>query len=65
METKLLVSEPDGAAMMSISAKTLSRMRKAGEMPAVKIGTSIRYSVRTIEAWIAANERQECEAANG
>lgn len=52
MNDQLLVNERDAAKSLGISAKTLSRLRKAGKIAYVQIGHSVRYAPATIRQWV-------------
>lgn len=43
MSATLLLTEPQAAKSMNLSAKTLSRLRAKGEVKSVQIGRSVRY----------------------
>src|SRR5205814_558341 len=49
---QLLLTEAAAAKALSISPRTLWGLRDAGEIPAVRIGRSVRYAVKDLEAWI-------------
>jgi excisionase family DNA binding protein len=48
----LLVDVREAARMLSISTRTLWSLTDSGEIPAVRIGRSVRYSVATLRDWI-------------
>ena len=51
-----LLTTPNAARYLGVSAKTLNNWRwlGAGRGPAfVRLGRSVRYDVRTLDAWIA------------
>lgn len=53
METNpLLYTEIQAAKMLSLSSKTLSKIRKRGEIHFVQVGRAIRYDVQSIADWI-------------
>lgn len=56
----LLINEKQAAKRLSLSAKTLSKIRKRGEIAFVAVGRAIRYDVQSINAWI---ERARTTAA--
>ena len=43
MSETLLLTEPQAAKALGLSAKTLSRLRANGEVKSVQIGRSVRY----------------------
>lgn len=57
----LLVTPREAAKALSICEKTLWSLTKCGELPAVRIGRSVRYDVADLRAFI---ERRK-GAANG
>ena len=50
--TPLLVSHRDAARMLSVCERTLYSLVQAGEIPVVRIGRGVRYSVEDLKAWI-------------
>jgi hypothetical protein len=51
---RLLVDSAEAARLLSISARSLWGLTSPrGDMPCVKLGTSVRYDVRDLIAWIA------------
>lgn len=48
----LLVDSREAARMLSISARTLWTFTAKGEIPCVRIGKAVRYSVDDLRAWI-------------
>jgi excisionase family DNA binding protein len=48
----LLVDAREAARLLSISERTLWTLTDQGELPRVKIGRSVRYSVRDLERYI-------------
>jgi excisionase family DNA binding protein len=48
----LLLTELQAAKRLNLSSKTLSKIRKRGEIHFVKVGRAIRYDVEAIVAWI-------------
>ena len=57
-EMPLLVTARQAAKLLSISERTLWSLTNEGELPAVKIGKSVRYSVKVLETWIADQSKQ-------
>ncbi len=49
--TRLLKSA-EAAEMLAISERTLWSLTNANEIPHIRIGKSVRYSVADLEAWI-------------
>ena len=58
--TKLLLSARDAAAALSISEKTLwSTTEPRGDLPCVRIGRRVLYSVDDVRAWIKRKRKVE------
>lgn len=49
---KLLVSTREAAAMLGISPRSLWTITQAGDIPSIRIGRSVRYSLDDIKAFI-------------
>ncbi len=47
-----LVDATEAARLLSISTRTLWTMTDRGEIPCVRIGRAMRYSVDDLRAWI-------------
>ncbi len=47
-----LLRSTEAAAYLSISPRTLWTLTKRGDIPCVRIGRSVRYDRRDLEAWI-------------
>lgn len=55
----LLLDARGVAALLCCSAKTVTRLVAASELPApIKLGRLARWSRRTIEEWIAARQKR-------
>lgn len=52
IETSRLLTSREAAAMLGISERTLWTLKDQGEIPHIKIGRSVRYSVTDLNAWI-------------
>ena len=48
----LLLTEIQAAKKLNLSSKTLSKIRKRGEIHFVQVGRAIRYDVQSIIDWI-------------
>ncbi|UCD51439.1 MAG: helix-turn-helix domain-containing protein [Phycisphaerales bacterium] len=48
----LLLTARQTARLLSISERSLYSLTKAGDLPAVRIGRSVRYDPADIRAWI-------------
>ncbi len=53
----LLMNPRDAARALCISERKLWGMTASGEIPHIRIGRSVRYSVRDIEEWIDKNTK--------
>jgi excisionase family DNA binding protein len=53
----LLVDSREGARLLGIGARTLWRLTDRGEIPCVRIGRAVRYSVQALREWIARTEQ--------
>lgn len=49
----LLVVPREAAKLLSISERTLFGLEKAGKIPSVRMGRSVRYSPEVLREWIA------------
>jgi excisionase family DNA binding protein len=47
-----LIKPAEAAQMLAIGKRALWARTKSGEIPHIKIGKSVRYSVEALEAWI-------------
>jgi hypothetical protein len=53
-----LLTQREAASILSISVRSLERMRVTGLGPRfVKVGASVRYQQEALERWIAAQSR--------
>ncbi len=50
--TTLLLTPRDAARALSICERTLYGLTKAGELPVIRIGRAVRYSLDDLKAWI-------------
>lgn len=56
-----LLTARDAARRLSISERTLFAMTSSGEIPCVRIGRLVRYSVETLKKWITQHESTDHE----
>lgn len=56
--TRLLLSPREAAKTLSICERTLYALTKRGELPVVRIGRAVRYSLDDLKAWIAENSEK-------
>jgi excisionase family DNA binding protein len=52
----LLLSASDAAKALAISERTLFSLTKCGEIPCVRIGRCVRYSIQSLSAFLQRNE---------
>ena len=70
-KTPILVTEGEAARLLSVSRAALRRWRREGRGPKfTRLERCIRYSVRSLERWIAENSSDtkkaaDCESATG
>lgn len=53
---RLLLRSHEAAEQLAISPATLQRLTSSGELPCVRIGSSVRYSSETLLDWIRQKE---------
>jgi len=49
---RLLLTPPEAATALRLSARTLWALTKDGKIPHLRVGRQIRYSVMALEEWI-------------
>lgn len=59
--TPLLISGREAAKLLSVCERTLYSLTKAGEIPAVRIGRAVRYSMDELQAWVKRASEKKCE----
>jgi len=52
-----LLSKKETAELLSVSIRTLDRMRSSGELPATKVRGAVRFNPAVIEKYIAKNTK--------
>ncbi len=50
--TSKLMKEKEAAKYLAISPRTMWSLREAGEIPAVRIGRSVRYDIADLDEFI-------------
>ena len=55
--TRLLLKSNEAAVALAVSPRTLWTKTKAGEIPVVRIGRSVRYDPRDLQAWVDAQKK--------
>jgi excisionase family DNA binding protein len=60
---RLALRPREAAAMLGISSRTLWSWTKAGLLPYVKIGKTLRYPVDELRAWLADQSRNMADPA--
>jgi excisionase family DNA binding protein len=53
----LLVDAREAARLLSVSARTLWRLTKDGEVPSVRIGRRVLFAPDALRAWVAVKVR--------
>ncbi|MBS0195442.1 MAG: helix-turn-helix domain-containing protein [Planctomycetes bacterium] len=61
----LLVNATVAAEMLSVSARTLWALTKAGDIPHIRIHRRVLYSVASLREWILKRERLGTRPADG
>jgi Helix-turn-helix domain len=56
MSEQLLVNERRAAKLLNVCERTLWGWRRAGIVPHIRIGRTVKYSVASLERWIAEQE---------
>jgi excisionase family DNA binding protein len=56
--TPALLDPVEAAAYLSLSPHTVRAWAQAGKLPSVKLGTTLRFSRRALDAWIVQHERE-------
>jgi len=51
-----LLTSSEVANILAVSERTLWKLTKAGDIPCVHIGRSVRYDSRSLDLWIRARE---------
>jgi excisionase family DNA binding protein len=52
----LLVKAPEAARLLSVSPRKLWALTNCNEVPCVRIGAAVRYSLADLEAWVEAQK---------
>jgi excisionase family DNA binding protein len=60
---KLLLTPREAAKTLSLSTRTLYNLRQTGELRAVQVGRSVRFSVDDLKSWIAGATEKKCDTA--
>lgn len=53
----LLVDAKRAAALLSLSPRKVWSLTAGGELPCVRVGRAVRYSVESLREWIVEHER--------
>lgn len=56
---RLVLSEREAAAALSISVRHLQRLRRAGRVPFIRLGARVAYPVRLLESWLSENTQHQ------
>ena len=57
----MLLTARQAARLLAISERTLFTITKSGELPAVRIGRSVRYSVDALRDYVRRASEKKCE----
>jgi excisionase family DNA binding protein len=60
---RLLLTPREAAGALSVCEKTLWSLTKRGELPAVRIGRSVRYDLADLRAFIEGRKPQAAQRA--
>ncbi len=56
-QAPLLVNTRDAAKLLCISERKLHTLKQTGVIPHITMGVKVLYSVESLKAWIAQNEK--------
>jgi excisionase family DNA binding protein len=59
----LLLRSHEAAECLAISTATLERWTRSGELPCLRLGRSVRYSVESLREWIKKKETQASKSS--
>jgi excisionase family DNA binding protein len=59
----LLLSPREAAKALSVCEKTLYTLTRRGEIPAVRFGRSVRYSLEDLRTWIQSRSEKRPESS--
>lgn len=57
----LLIDAKRASLILSISPRKLWEMTNAGQIPSLRIGRAVRYSVSALREWVDAQERRRAK----
>lgn len=55
-DDRLLVDTAEAARLLSVSAKTVTRLIAAGELKPIRMGRAVRVSIRSLKTMIESQE---------
>lgn len=58
----ILLRTTEVSRLLQLSPAKVSAMARAGEIPHVRFGRSLRYPIEEIQAWVRRNTRRDVEA---
>jgi excisionase family DNA binding protein len=58
---KLLLTAREAAKSLSVCERTLYELTRSGQIPVVRIGRSVRYSVDDLKKWIQKRSGKKTE----
>lgn len=62
MTDQLLLSPREAAKALSVCEKTLYNLTKRGELPVVRLGRAVRYSLDDLREWVRRASEKKCES---
>ena len=65
MSERLLLTPREAAKALSICEKTIYTLTKSGELPAVRIGRSVRYALEDLRAFIERTKKYSQNSQEG
>ncbi len=54
---KILLNTEEAAGALSLSGRTVAKLAAEGELPVVRVGTSLRFPVEGLRQWVTAHTR--------
>ncbi len=64
-DCRFLLTSREAAKRLSISERHLFQLTRTGQLPCLRIGRSVRYSVETIQKWVRETESAEPPSTTG
>ncbi|MHC4519043.1 MAG: helix-turn-helix domain-containing protein [Planctomycetota bacterium] len=57
----LLLSPRQAAQALGVCEKTVYNLTRSGELPVVRLGRAVRYSLGDLREWIRCASKKKCE----